>query len=75
MIRAAATAVSRLVLRVFYRRLEASGLERIPAGTHRYCMEPHEPIGLQRLEARPIATFSIEAQERHERMERTHRED
>jgi DnaK suppressor protein len=50
-------------------------LERIAAGTYGYCMETHEPIGLQRLEARPIATFSIEAQERHERMERTHRED
>ncbi|MBY0430006.1 MAG: TraR/DksA C4-type zinc finger protein, partial [Rhodospirillales bacterium] len=40
-----------------------------------YCEETLEPIALRRLEARPIATLSIEAQERHERMERTHREE
>ena len=39
------------------------------------CEETAEPIGLKRLEARPIATMSIEAQERHERMERVHRDD
>ena len=50
-------------------------LERIVDGSYGYCLETHEPIGLARLEARPIATFSIEAQERHERMERTHRDD
>lgn len=50
-------------------------LERIENGTYGYCEETNEPIGLKRLEARPIATLSIEAQERHERMERTHRED
>lgn len=48
---------------------------RIDAGTYGYCEETGEPIGLRRLEARPIATMSIEAQERHERMERVHRDD
>ncbi|WP_174241997.1 RNA polymerase-binding protein DksA [Teichococcus oryzae] len=50
-------------------------LERIDNGTYGYCEETGEPIGLRRLEARPIATLSIEAQERHERMERVHRDD
>ncbi len=50
-------------------------LKRIEDGTYGYCEETAEPIALRRLEARPIATLSIEAQERHERMERTHRED
>jgi len=50
-------------------------LERIENGTYGYCEETGEPISLRRLEARPIATLSIEAQERHERMERTHRDD
>ena len=50
-------------------------LERIGNGTYGYCEETGEPIGLRRLEARPIATLSIEAQERHERMERVHRDD
>lgn len=50
-------------------------LERIENGTYGYCEETGEPITLRRLEARPIATLSIEAQERHERMERTHRDD
>ncbi len=50
-------------------------LERIENGTYGYCEETGEPIGLRRLEARPIATLSIEAQERHERMERVHRDD
>jgi RNA polymerase-binding transcription factor len=49
-------------------------LERIEVGTYGYCEETHEPIALSRLEARPIATLSLEAQERHERMEKTHRE-
>jgi DnaK suppressor protein len=44
-------------------------------GTYGYCEETHEPIGISRLEARPIATLSLEAQERHERMEKTHREE
>ena len=50
-------------------------LSRIEAGTYGYCEETGEPIGLRRLEARPIATMSVEAQERHERMERVHRDD
>jgi DnaK suppressor protein len=50
-------------------------IERIENGTYGYCEESGEPIGLRRLEARPIATLSIEAQERHERMERIHRDD
>ena len=50
-------------------------LARIDAGSYGYCEESGEPIGLRRLEARPIATLSIEAQERHERMERAHRDD
>jgi DnaK suppressor protein len=50
-------------------------LSRIENGTYGYCEETDEPIGLKRLEARPIATLSIEAQERHERMERVHRDD
>jgi DnaK suppressor protein len=50
-------------------------LERVEKGTYGYCEETGEPIAISRLEARPIATLSIEAQERHERMERTHRDD
>ena len=50
-------------------------LQRIETGTYGFCEETGEPIGLKRLEARPIATLSIEAQERHERMERIHRDD
>jgi DnaK suppressor protein len=47
-------------------------LERIADGEYGYCEETGEPIGLDRLEARPIATLSIEAQERHERLEKTY---
>jgi DnaK suppressor protein len=50
-------------------------LERIRDGSYGYCEETDEPIGLRRLIARPIATLSLEAQERHERLERTHRDD
>ncbi len=50
-------------------------LERVEGGSYGYCQETGEPITIQRLEARPIATLSIEAQERHERMEKTHRDD
>tara|TARA_A100001037_G_scaffold76170_1_gene68325 strand:+ start:697 stop:1113 length:417 start_codon:yes stop_codon:yes gene_type:complete len=50
-------------------------LERIEQGEYGYCEETGEPIGLRRLEARPIATLSLEAQERHERMERVYRDD
>ena len=52
-----------------------AALRRIDAGSFGYCEETMEPINLRRLEARPIATLSIEAQERHERMERTHRDE
>ena len=52
-----------------------AALGRLADGTYGYCEETHEPISLRRLEARPIATLSLEAQERHERMERTHRMD
>ncbi len=50
-------------------------LIRVENGTYGYCEETHEPISISRLEARPIATLSLEAQERHERMEKTHREE
>ena len=49
-------------------------LARIKDGSYGYCEETGEPIALKRLEARPIAIYSLEAQERHERQERTHRE-
>ncbi len=52
-----------------------AALRRIDEGTYGYCEETLEPINLRRLEARPVATLSIEAQERHERMERTHRDE
>ena len=48
-------------------------LQRIENGQYGLCEETGEPIGIRRLEARPIATLSLEAQERHERMERVHR--
>ena len=50
-------------------------LRRIDDGVYGYCEETGEPIGLARLEARPIATLGVEAQERHERRERVHRDD
>ena len=50
-------------------------LRRIEDGSYGYCEETGEPITLARLEARPIATLSLEAQERHERRERVHRDD
>lgn len=50
-------------------------INRIDGGSYGFCEETGEPIGLRRLEARPIATLSIEAQERHEKMERTYRDD
>jgi DnaK suppressor protein len=52
-----------------------AALSRIEDGTYGYCEETGEPIGLKRLDARPIATLSLEAQERHERRERVHRGD
>lgn len=50
-------------------------LSRIDDGSYGYCIETEEPISIGRLEARPIAMLSLEAQERHERMERTYRDD
>ncbi len=52
-----------------------AALARIEDGSYGYCKETGEPIGLKRLDARPIATLSVEAQERHERRERVYRED
>jgi DnaK suppressor protein len=55
-------------------KIEAA-LRRIDDGSYGYCEDTGEPIGLARLDARPIATLSLEAQERHERRERVHRDD
>ena len=52
-----------------------AALARIDDGTYGYCEETGEPISLKRLDARPIATLSIEAQERHERREKVYRDD
>ncbi len=52
-----------------------AAIARIDEGTYGYCEETGEPISLKRLEARPIATLSLEAQERHERNERVYRDD
>ena len=52
-----------------------AALRRLEDGSYGYCEETAEPIGVKRLDARPIATLSLEAQERHERMERTHRDE
>src|SRR3954471_20471581 len=52
-----------------------AALGRIDDGTYGFCEETGEPISLKRLEARPIATLSIEAQERHERRERVYRDE
>ena len=51
-----------------------SALSRIDDGTYGFCEETGEPISLKRLDARPIATLSVEAQERHERRERVYRD-
>ncbi|MHB8886205.1 RNA polymerase-binding protein DksA [Methylovirgula sp. HY1] len=51
-----------------------AALGRLDDGTYGYCEETGEPISLKRLDARPIATLSIEAQERHERRERVYRD-
>ncbi len=55
-------------------KIEAA-LRRIDDGSYGFCEDTGEPIGLARLDARPIATMSLEAQERHERRERVHRDD
>lgn len=52
-----------------------AALERIQNNEYGYCEETGEPISVRRLDARPIATLSLEAQERHERLERTQRDD
>jgi len=52
-----------------------SALQRLDDGTYGYCEETGEPISLKRLDARPIATLSVEAQERHERRERIYRDE
>ena len=51
-----------------------SALRRIDEGTYGYCEETGEPISLKRLDARPVATLSLEAQEQHERQEKVHRD-
>ncbi len=53
----------------------SAAILRIEDGSYGYCEETGDPIGVKRLEARPIATLSLEAQERHERLERTQRDD
>jgi DnaK suppressor protein len=52
-----------------------AALQRIEDGSYGFCEDTGEPISLKRLEARPIATLSVEAQERHERRERVYRDD
>jgi DnaK suppressor protein len=52
-----------------------AALQRIEAGEYGYCEETGDAIGIKRLLARPIATLSLEAQERHERYEKSHRDD
>ena len=52
-----------------------AALQRIDDNTYGYCEEPGEPISLKRLEARPIATLSVEAQERHEKREKVYRDE
>ena len=52
-----------------------SALRRIEDGSYGYCEDTDEPISIDRLEARPIASMTIQAQERHEKMERIHRDD
>ena len=52
-----------------------AALKRIDDGSYGYCEETGEPISLKRLDARPIATLSVEAQERHERRERVYRDE
>ncbi len=54
-------------------KIEAA-LERLDEGTYGYCEETGEPISIRRLDARPIATMSVEAQERHERREKVYRD-
>jgi DnaK suppressor protein len=52
-----------------------AALQRIEDGTYGYCEETGEPIGIKRLDARPVATLSVEAQERHEKREKIYRDE
>lgn len=52
-----------------------SAIQRLNEGTYGFCEETGDPIGLKRLDARPIATLSLEAQERHERREKVYRDE
>ena len=61
-------------LRKLVSKIDAA-IGRIEDGTYGYCEDTGEPIGLKRLDARPIATLSVEAQERHERREKVYREE
>lgn len=60
--------------RMLLSKIEAA-LERIEDGSYGYCEDTMEPIGVRRLQARPIATLSIEAQEKHEKRERAYRDE
>jgi len=60
--------------RKLIRKIDAA-LGRVADGSYGFCEETGEPIGIRRLEARPIATMTLEAQERHERLERTQRDE
>ena len=60
--------------RKLIQKIEAA-LRRIDDGTYGYCSDTDEPISISRLQARPIASMTLHAQERHERMERIHRDD
>ncbi|MEM7073071.1 MAG: RNA polymerase-binding protein DksA, partial [Pseudomonadota bacterium] len=78
--RATLEADNRLALRTSDRERKLiakidQALERIERGTYGYCTATGEPIAIQRLEARPVATLSLEAQKLHEQKERTHREE
>ena len=65
---------ARLGQRKLISKIEAA-IRRIEEDEYGYCEETGEPISLARLDARPVATLSLEAQERHERSERVHRDD
>ena len=64
----------RVPARVTDSQVNDAALRRIDEGTYGYCEETGEPISLKRLDARPIATLSLEAQEKHERREKVHRD-
>ena len=70
-----ATAVSNRIRAALGCGAHLTFLRRIETGEYGYCEMTGEPISLKRLDARPIATMTLEAQERHERRERVHRDD